>query len=403
MATSVANLFQIPQSGERHRVFRDAFAAHTRVRYFRVATDKTAPPQRVPAEQLHEYRFYTPPQSVGAALVIDVDHAEAVLSIYDTFSAEIQPSWVVETRRGAQAGWLIDPVDLRDTAREHPIRYARAVGYALRQAVDGDEAVDPLTPSRVRNPTYEHAELRAAPTPPVYTLGTLYQALKAANLWNPTPTPMGTTHSAAATVAASSTPSTITQGARNVTVFDAARFVAYDGGDFEAAAWVANDRCATPLPTAEVSGIIRSIGRYMTGRGRAHHTKTPMPSQMRDLLSDMGRRGGKANTPAQRAARAKSAKAATTARRKATDAKALQAQRMNARGHTRARICQKLQVSAATVCRWLRRFVPISLPEHQVVWPPPGHRRSHPTPSLHLPAPASAATEVSSDEKRTPD
>src|SRR5699024_3140068 len=112
-----------------------------------------------------EFEFFTPARSVGSALVIDVDRPEAVTEIFEAIPAEIHPSWVVETRKGAQAGWLIDPVDLRETAREHPIRYARAVGHALRAAVGGDEAVDPLTPTRVRNPAYERAELRAAATP----------------------------------------------------------------------------------------------------------------------------------------------------------------------------------------------------------------------------------------------
>lgn len=382
----------------RARAFRDAFTAHTRVSYFRVATTKTAPPQRVSAEQLHEYPFYTPPQSIGAALVIDVDHDDAVLSIYETFSAEMQPSWVVETRRGAQAGWLIDPVDLRPTAREHPIRYARAVGEALRQAVNGDKAVDPLTPARVRNPAYERAELRASATPPVYQLRALHLALKTANLWNPSPTQLGSSRSAAATVA-TTTRGAIAKGSRNLSVFDATRYVAYEGGNYEAAAWDAADRCTPALPAAEVHTIIRSVSRYITGRGRGHRSNSPMPSQMRDLLSEMGRRGGKANTPAQYKARSKAARAATAARQKATDTKALRAQRMRARGHTRTYICQKLQVSAATVCRWLRRFIRISLPEHQVVrLRPRGHHplisplyctrtNRHPRPEAKLPPP----------------
>lgn len=346
--------------------FHGAFTAHAGVSFYRVSPDKTSPSKRVNAAELADYEFFTPPQSVGSALVIDVDHAEAVLSTYETFPAEIHPSWVVETRRGAQAGWLIDPVDLRPTAREHPIRYARAVGEALRQAVNGDEAVDPLTPARVRNPTYERAELRASATPPVYQLRALHQALKTANLWNPSPTQLGSSRSAAAAVA-TTTRGAITKGSRNLSVFDATRYVAYAGGDYEAAAWDAADRCTPALPAAEVHTIIRSVSRYITGRGRGHRSNSPMPSQMRDLLSEMGRRGGKANTPAQYKARSKAARAATAARQKATDTKALQAQKLRARGHTRTHICQQLQASAATVCRWLRRFIRISLPEHQVV------------------------------------
>src|SRR5699024_206483 len=107
---------------------------------------------------------------------------EAVLDVYDRIPASIHPSWIVPTNRGAQAGWFIDPVNL--TGRDHPIRYARKIGEDLRQALDGDLLVDPLVPSRVRNPAYEHAGTFATPTPPVYHLGQLMNGLKAAGLWN---------------------------------------------------------------------------------------------------------------------------------------------------------------------------------------------------------------------------
>lgn len=166
MLLTVAPSTYRPNTSRLGGAFRDAFIAQCRVSYFRAAAAKAAPSERVSAARLHEFEFFTPAQSVGSALIVDIDHSEAVLSIFETIPAEIRPSWVVETRRGAQAGWMIDPVDLRDTAREHPIRYARAVGHALRAALDGDQAVDPLTPSRVRNPAYEGADLRAAATPP---------------------------------------------------------------------------------------------------------------------------------------------------------------------------------------------------------------------------------------------
>lgn len=387
MAPSVAACERNGQIGTpptaRHGLFSRAFTAHSRVSFFRVATDKTAPPQRVPAAQLVHYPFYTPPQSVGSALVIDIDRPEAVLEIFETIPAAIHPSWVIETRKGAQAGWLIDPVDLRDTAREHPIRYARAVGHALRAALAGDEAVDPLTPSRVRNPAYERAELRAAATPPVYTLGTLHQALDAADLWRHGSRLTGRSVAQAAQAATAA----ISEGNRNQTVFDVARHAAYRGEDHAAVAWDTNDAADVPLPAAEVLGIIRSITRYMS---RTHHTATAtvaLPSEMREALSEMGRRGGQANTPAQRAARAQSCKAATAARTRATDARARKAQRMHTRGHTRRHICTKLGISAATLCRWLRRFIPsVSLPEHQVVrcTSPPAYQ-SPSRPPLHPP------------------
>lgn len=335
--------------------FRGAFTAHAGVRFFRAATAKTAPSQRVTSGHLHEFEFYTPSKSVGSALVVDVDRPEAVLEIFEAIPAQIRPSWVVETRRGAQAGWLIDPVDLRETARAHPIRYAQAVGHALRVAVDGDEAVDPLTPSRVRNPAYVHADLRASATPPVYGLRELHHALAAANLWPQGPRLTGrTVHQAAGTASVAA----ISEGNRNQTIFDVARHAAYRGEDYEAKAWETNDAADVPLSTSEVSGIIRSISRYMSRTRDAQATATvAMPSQMRDLLSELGRRGGLANTAAQRAARALGTQASIAARKRRTDQKARAAQRMHARGYPRPHIAQKLCTTLPTLCRWLRRYI----------------------------------------------
>lgn len=350
--------------------FRAAFTAHLGVSRLRVATTKTAPTSSVNTAEFAGFEFFTPPGCLCAALVVDVDRPEAVLEIFETFPTEIHPSWVIETPKGAQAGWLIDPVDLRPTAREHPIRFARAIGTSLRSAVDADTAVDAVSPSRIRNPAYTHADLRASPTPPVYRLGTLHQGLKTAGLWTTTsPTDR-------ATLTRPVTTGAIVEGTRNVAVFDACRYAAYSGRDYEAAAWEANDRCAIPLATAEVTGIIRSVTRFIE-RGRRRYTglgTNPMPTAMQEALSEMGRRGGLANTPAQQAARAKGPAAASAARKATTDKKARAAQRLRAKGHSRSFICQKLRASAATVCRWLRRYVThpprVSPLEHQVVWWP---------------------------------
>src|SRR5699024_7712563 len=128
-----------------------------------MAGSKRSPGVALSLDKLHDHPFFTPPAVAGYALFIDVDCLGAVLDIYQRIPNEIAPSWVLETPNGAQAGWLIDPVDLRENARAHPIRYARNVGKALRQAVGGDPLVDPLSPSRVRNPAYEAAGTFAAP------------------------------------------------------------------------------------------------------------------------------------------------------------------------------------------------------------------------------------------------
>ncbi|NYJ18191.1 replication initiation protein [Nesterenkonia sandarakina] len=322
---------------------------------------------RVSASDLAEFEFYTPSRSAGSVLVIDVDRPEAVLDIFDTIPAEIRPSWIVETRKGAQAGWMIDTVDLRSTARERPVAYARAIGAALRAALAGDEAVDPLTPVRVRNPTYTRAELRASATPPVYGLKQLHQGLKTADLW---PEGKRFTGRSATKQAHSAIAAAIDTGNRNQTVFDLARHAAYAGEDFEAVAWAINDAAPEPMGAGEVRGIIRSITRYMAN-SRGHRAGVAMPSQMREALSEMGRRGGLANTAAQRAARALGPSASAKARKPRTDTKARTAQKMRAQGHSVAAIGQKLAASPATVYRWLRRHVQhqcrFSSVEHQVV------------------------------------
>src|SRR5699024_7586312 len=106
-------------------------------------------------------------------------------------------------------------------------------------------------------------------------------------------------------------------GQRNQGIFDAARFVAYAGEDYVAEAWAANQRCVEPLSTNEVQTIINSITRFMTTRSRARRTANTMamPNAMRRALLEMGRKGGKRNTPAQQAARAKGPQAATKARK----------------------------------------------------------------------------------------
>ncbi|GAB3186114.1 hypothetical protein GCM10027060_26420 [Nesterenkonia halophila] len=341
----------------RHAAFTAVFHAHVGVSWWRVAPTKTAPPRSVADADLHQFEFMTPPSCVGAMLVVDIDRDMAVSEVHETIPAEIRPSWMVETRRGAQAGWLIDPVDLRDSARQHPIDYARAVGYALRAAVDGDEAVDPLTPSRVRNPAYAGAELRAPATPPTYRLGELRRALADAGLWQqPTPRDTSPRRGRGLALAQQQTGS-ISMGSRNIAVFDATRYAAYAGRDIEAAAWAAADRCDVPLPVSEVRGIIRSVRRYVTRGQTPRAGSAGLPDRLRQVLSDRGRRGGTRGSVAQRAARALGPVAAAAARRARTDRLAATAQRLRRRGHTLAVIAEKLGTSVATASRWCRRII----------------------------------------------
>ena len=357
MSPTITPAAFLKQDQKPSTAFRAAFRAHLRVSGVRVATAKTVPSVQVSPSDMGAFPFFTPPDCLCAALVVDVDRdggfAGIEADIFDTIPREITPSWIILTTKGAQVGWMIETVDLRESARIKPIEYARAVGGALRAALDGDPAVDPVSAPRVRNPAYEGVYPLASGQPPVYSLGELRTALQSAGLWAP---PKFSPEGAAASVA---TKGVLLEGTRNNGVFDACRFAAYAGRDHDAAAWNANDRCEPPLPASEVKGIIRSVDRFMSDR-RSRYSGTgnmPMPEAMHELLSEMGRRGGLANTPAQRAARALGPAAAAETLKERTDTDARSAQKLRAQGHSAASICQRLKAARSTVYRWLRRHV----------------------------------------------
>lgn len=367
----------------RKAKFRGAFANHFKVQWLVMAGSKSSPGVSETLDNWHQYPFFTPPANAGYAVFVDVDRPGAVLEIYDRLPADIAPSWVIETPNGAQAGWFIDPVDLRDTARPHPIRYARAVGKALSKILKGDPLVDPLSPSRVRNPAYERADVFATPTPPIYQLGDLHAALKNANLW----TQESLTFTRSKRPAVSLPKSQISTGNRNDGVFNTARYVAYEGGDYETEAWAANDRCDTPLKANEIHHIIDSISRYMstTGYTRTNGPTSAMPETMRKALSELGRRGGLRNSPAQQAARAKGPAAAATARTHRANQCARQAHHYRRKGLTRAQIGAKLGKHPSTVSRYLRRWMPLSPDQIQacITGASGGVRLSQPLPHSH--------------------
>src|SRR5699024_5224993 len=146
--------------------------------------------------------------------------------------------------------------------------------------------------------------------------------------------------------------------------FDAARFVAYAGGDYVAEAWAANQRCVEPLGSNEVQAIINSITRFMATAPLTRGTSTvAMPDVMRQALADMGRKGGKRNTPAQQAARAKGPQAATKARKHRAYQQARKAQHLRRQGHNRVKIAEKLGKALSTISRYLRRWIPLTQTE----------------------------------------
>src|SRR5699024_2130429 len=123
------------------------------------------------------------------------------------------------------------------------------------------------------------------------------------------------------------------------------------------------DRCETPLSTAEVNGIIRSITRYMNDQSNKAGGYAPLNDGIRQALSEMGRRGGLRNSPAQQRARSKGPAAASAARKERAEQQARKAQQLRRKGHSRLEIAAKLGRAACTISRYLRRWIPIPLTE----------------------------------------
>jgi Replicase family len=169
---------------ETARFFRQ-FARHLPHRWWRASPAKDAADRTVRRRNLGRYAFFRPNHS-GAwqAIVIDIDRPDALASL--TAPDLPRPHWIIETDKGAQAGWLIENVSTRRGASEIARAYAEDVALRLRHTLGGDPAVHPLTASRVRNPLYgpllHNGRLRTFATAP-YSLGELRWTLYAAGRW----------------------------------------------------------------------------------------------------------------------------------------------------------------------------------------------------------------------------
>ena len=81
------------------------------------------------------------PKAMVAALVVDIDRPGAVLDALGKPREHPDPSWVVETPRGAHVGWwLADPVTRTDVAHEKPLRYLARVQEGLVRSLNADPA-----------------------------------------------------------------------------------------------------------------------------------------------------------------------------------------------------------------------------------------------------------------------
>lgn len=319
--------------------------------WWRTSATKSGLSRPVKSDQLHEDSFLTPPATVCAFLVVDVDRQTAVAELFDLPSS-VRPSWVVETPKGAQAGWLIDPVDLRPAARERPRNFAAAVGYSLRSAVTGDEAVDPVRAPRVRNPACMQADVWAGSNPRVYQLRELHEGLQEAGLW--VQKNERTFDKRRVMVDPGGA---IQSGERNVRIFDACRFAAYRSGDYRAAAMEAYERCQTGVTASEVEGIIRSVERYMQqGKGARRSGRSGVPESVSERLRQFGRRGA-ATTNSKPDAQQWRATGAARSRATRSERASERAEGIRAlanRGASTSAIQQILGLSRSTVTRALR-------------------------------------------------
>lgn len=320
----------------------------------RVAAAKDGAPRYTSIARAHAYRYWQPnDHDAICALVVDIDTDNWLLPMWELIAEypALMPSWIIEKRSNGhgQLGWLIEPVALGENARHHPIRYANAVRYALTHAFAGDPN---FTNARCWNPTWAWEDNGAGEvtwgTVEPRSLGVLHDALTQAGLWvtethNRRPTP---------TLNPSAAPG------RNCHVFDVARL--RSGGTVADAAHAANDALDVPLSLTELNGIIRSIERWEAVNGApwdrsGRHTVAHMTDEERERQRERGRRGGLADTEAQRAARAQGPAAASVTRSAEAVGRAATARAYKAQGLTNKQIAAKMNASLSSVHRWLRQ------------------------------------------------
>lgn len=92
------------------------------------------------------------PRRMVNAIVVDIDRPSAVMDALERPHEHPDPSWVIETDRGAHVGWwLSDPVCRSDYAAVKPLRYAARIQEGLVKLLGADPA---FTGFITRNPTF---------------------------------------------------------------------------------------------------------------------------------------------------------------------------------------------------------------------------------------------------------
>lgn len=228
------------------------------------------------------------------ALVVDIDRASAVMDALEKPHDHPDPSWVVETNRGAHVGWwLVDPVCRSDYAHLRPIRYAARVQEGLVRTLDADPA---YTGFITRNPVFPHLR----PGEVIWGRDVAYRLVDMTTPATPRQLPR-TTKNARCDLG------------RNCAVFEQGRHevyrlnrhMGYPGSDglYHAALSHLLDLNGSippgtggPLPVAEVRAIARSMAKWTA----THHTK----ESFRSFQSQAGTKGNQKSVETRRAHRA---------------------------------------------------------------------------------------------------
>lgn len=321
-------------------------------RIFLCSGTKSDPLSKTLRADLEKYEFYQPSRSFCRALVIDIDHIFAANYVFD-LPSEIQPHALVFTSQGVQAFWLIEGVPLTSSARVAPIKFARDVAELLRQVCQGDSAVNPLTPSKCRNPLYEGADVIFPADCPPYALKALSEPLRAFLAAQETQEPTQSRPERPTPVWGE-----LEAGQRNETIFQTIRRAAYRGQDYQALAYELNEQCSPPLALSEVAGIVRSVQKFMDKRFSPSESRRapgePMPEALREFMAEIGRKGGSRKTEAQRAALAKGSRAGNAVKSAQAVGRRAQIQALKEAGYKQREVAEKMGISLRTVKSYWR-------------------------------------------------
>lgn len=201
-------------------------------------------------------------------IAIDIDQPESVMRVLES-NDDLLPHYVTENPANGHthAMWAVqEPVTISADGRPAPRRYLKAIHHGITNTFGGDKGYSGLL---TKNPHHPHWDTYHSPTLAPYTLDQLATALDTRG----TLPPRGWERVA-------KRDGELTGISRNVDLFDATREQAYkrvrdyrhhtDGADMygQYVNYIAHQLnktlgFATPLPTAEVNSIARSITKWV--------------------------------------------------------------------------------------------------------------------------------------------